>query len=109
MMIKIMIGVGIALLALLWYEHVSAAPICMTAGGMTPSHDAKAMMAGLKKKYKEEMTGFGLERSGSALIVLASRNKKRSFTIMRVYASGKACIVAAGEDWDVQELEPPVF
>ncbi|MEP9389627.1 hypothetical protein [Mesorhizobium sp. KR9-304] len=61
--------------------------------------EAKAMAATLAKKFGEEPVGRG-QISPEALIVVYARPDGQSFTVLRVMASGKACVVTSGLGWE---------
>ncbi|MDF2235819.1 hypothetical protein P2H44_24975 [Albimonas sp. CAU 1670] len=58
----------------------------------------------LKAKYGETRRGYGLQRGQSVVEVYAS-SETGSWTIIMSMPSGLACLVAAGENWAVPEIE----
>lgn len=60
--------------------------------------DAKALRQELFKKYGERTAGVGVTPKGD-LVEMTMDPKDGSFTIFRLKAGGKACLLAAGEDW----------
>ncbi len=64
-----------------------------------------SMMAQLDMKYGEVRRGWGLAGPTAIFEMWASDVPPYSWTILKVYPSGWACVVAVGDGW---EANPPV-
>ncbi|MBJ6126109.1 hypothetical protein [Microvirga splendida] len=53
----------------------------------------------LSDRYKEDPVGMGLSQPGQVLEVFASSNG--SWTMVMTMPDGKACMIAAGENWEM--------
>ena len=83
---------------------------------VAPAHAAmpkcaphKEMLALLSDKYQEAPRGLGLVRGTRVVELFVSR--AGTWTILATRLDGKACIIAAGKDWeevplDLQSLDP---
>ena len=61
------------------------------------------LVALLKEKYHEELTGFGLDTSNALMQVFTS--PQHTFTILARSPSGISCIFSAGKNWENQAPE----
>ncbi len=57
------------------------------------------MIASLDQKYGEVRLGAGLSGPQSVFEIWASDEPPYTWTILKVYPSGKACLMASGEGW----------
>jgi hypothetical protein len=53
----------------------------------------------LTDQYKEDPVGIGLSQPGQVLEVFASSNG--SWTMVMTMPDGKACMIAAGDNWEM--------
>jgi hypothetical protein len=53
----------------------------------------------LADQYKEDPVGIGLAQPGQVLEVFASSNG--SWTMVMTMPDGKACLIAAGDNWEM--------
>jgi hypothetical protein len=53
----------------------------------------------LADQYKEDPVGMGLSQPGQVLEVFASSNG--SWTMVMTMPDGKACMIAAGDNWEM--------
>lgn len=95
---------------------VAAIAACVSLATLAPAFAAtpkcaphKQMVALLSSKYKEAPKGLGLVHGTRLVELFVSRNG--SWTILATKLDGKACILAAGKDWeevplDLQSLDP---
>ena len=60
----------------------------------------------LDMQYGESRHGIGLSGPGSAFEIWAN-DETGSWTILKVYPSGQACMMASGEGWTVDPPVPP--
>jgi hypothetical protein len=63
------------------------------------------MLAGLTETYGETVRVSALMTGGDVMIITAAPGG--GWTALRITADGQACILAAGEAFEVQEAEPP--
>ena len=64
-----------------------------------------SMRMNLDMRYGETRRGVGMAGQASAFEIWASDEKPYTWTILKVYPSGQACIAASGEGW---RTDPPV-
>ena len=64
-----------------------------------------SMIASLNLKYGESRRGAGLSGPQSIFEIWASAEPPFTWTILKVYPSGKACLMASGKGW---QTDPPV-
>lgn len=60
---------------------------------------SEEMAARLEKKFGETPVARG-QVSADTLLVVFARPDGESFTVLRVHASGKACVVTSGRGWE---------
>jgi hypothetical protein len=53
----------------------------------------------LADQYKEDPVGMGLAQPGQVIEVFASSNG--SWTMVMTMPDGKACLIAAGDNWEI--------
>ncbi|MFL4994461.1 MAG: hypothetical protein ACJ8DV_24665 [Microvirga sp.] len=53
----------------------------------------------LADQYKEDPVGMGLAQPGQVIEVFASTNG--SWTMVMTMPDGKACLIAAGDNWEI--------
>ena len=59
----------------------------------------------LGEKYGETRRGVGLSGPASVFEIWASDEKPYTWTILKVFPSGKACLMSSGKGW---QADPPV-
>ncbi len=74
------------------------------AAAQTTCGTHASMIASLDLKYSETRRGFGLSGPTMAFEVWAS-DETGTWTILKVYTSGMACLMASGKYW---QTDPPV-
>jgi hypothetical protein len=82
-----------------------AALAALTAIGTFPASAQSAcgpreqLVKILADQYKEDPVGMGLSQPGQVLEVFASSNG--SWTMVMTMPDGKACMIAAGDNWEM--------
>jgi hypothetical protein len=90
-------GTAIPLVLLL----TGSAPALAQPPSVTAACDDHAEIARqLRVKYQEAPVSLGLQSNGYLLEVFSSR-KTGTWTIVSVAPNGEACVVAAGEHWEM--------
>ena len=70
-----------------------------SAGAQATCGDRTSMVEKLVNKYHEMQMGLGLRRGGSRLIEVWANCTTGTWTIMKIYPDGTACVMAVGEGW----------
>jgi hypothetical protein len=68
--------------------------------------DYLQMAKELQAKYRESRIAFGLDSSKQAIAVFAAADGS-TWTILRIQPTGLACVMSAGDGWQVVEAPPP--
>lgn len=66
--------------------------------------ERKTIVAQLTKKFKERQAAIGLANNGRLLEIWAS-NKSNSFTILMTFPTMRSCIVTAGREFALLEID----
>jgi hypothetical protein len=61
--------------------------------------DRGDVLSQLKDKYKEVPTGFGMTGNGAVVELMTAENG--NWTLILSFPSGHACLMAAGEGWEL--------
>jgi len=69
--------------------------------------DRDMIIERLRSKYSEDFSARGIASSGDAIVEVLHNTKDGSWTILRVDANGRACIIAHGTNWDVLVPKTP--
>lgn len=88
-------------------------PWIVAVGHVAATHNCgskQAVTAMLAKKYRELPVAFGIP-SDKITVWLYMTETASTFTLVTIYSDGRACIIAAGDDWeeipvDYSVLEP---
>jgi hypothetical protein len=79
------------------------------ADGPTPDRPAcgeyRQLRAMLAERFGEEPTSAGLAENGTIMQVFASATAA-TWTMVKVDATGRACVFAVGRHWEQQNLVP---
>ena len=62
-----------------------------------------SIVAQLHMKYGEARLGFGLAGPQAAYEIWVSDKPPYTWSILKVYPSGQACLMALGEDWQTDQ------
>ncbi len=66
---------------------------------LVPSSAGAQTSCGPREQYKEDPVGMGLAQPGQVLEVFASSSG--SWTMVITLPDGKACMIAAGDNWEM--------
>jgi len=69
------------------------------AAAQTSCGPREQLVKVLADQYKEDPVGIGLARPGQVLEVFASSSG--SWTMVMTMPDGKACLIAAGDNWEM--------
>jgi hypothetical protein len=69
------------------------------AGAQSACGPREQLVRLLASQYKEDPVGMGLSQPGQVLEVFASSNG--SWTMVMTMPDGKACMIAAGDNWEM--------
>lgn len=78
--------------------------LTLPAHAQTPCTALPDALAALSTRYGEQPRVSGLTSTGALMIVTAS--EAGGFSVLLVSPDGTACMVAAGEGFEVKEPEP---
>ena len=70
-----------------------------TASAQTACGPREQLVKLLTDQYKEDPVGMGLAQPGQVLEVFASSSG--SWTMVMTMPNGKACMIAAGDNWEM--------
>ena len=70
-----------------------------SANAQTACGPREQLVKLLADQYKEDPVGMGLSQPGQVLEVFASSNG--SWTMVMTMPDGKACMIAAGDNWEM--------
>ena len=65
-----------------------------------------AMVERLVNQYGELQMSLGLTEDGSRMIETWANCATKTWTVLKTYPSGKACVMAVGENWQSRDCEP---
>jgi hypothetical protein len=68
--------------------------------------DYLQMAKQLKAQFQEQRVAYGLASNGQAVALFTSADGS-TWSVLRIEPAGRACIVSAGESWQVVEAPPP--
>lgn len=63
--------------------------------------DRSHVIAQLKEKFHEELTGFGLTGIGAIVELVSSESG--SWTLMLSFPNGRSCLIATGKQWEMRK------
>ena len=70
-----------------------------SAGALATCGNRASMVEKLVEKYREAQVGVGLRLGGSRLIEVWANCTTGTWTILKTYPDGTACVMALGAGW----------
>ncbi len=83
--------------------------VTFPAYGQAACGPREDILAALGSVAREQPEGVGLSQRGYILQLMTSDNR-RTFSLVAIYADGRACVVDAGQGWEwLNKLDYPTF